>query len=82
MRERLVNLIGTPGYFVRIHTFHGFCQSVITENPDLFPGFQDQSLLTDLDRVRLLEKLITEIKIEVMRPLSSLLLFKCHSIFN
>lgn len=71
MRERLVNLIGTPGYFVRIHTFHGFCQSVITENPDLFPGFQDQSLLTDLDRVRLLEKLITEIDIEVMRPLNA-----------
>jgi len=71
MRERLVNLIGTPGYFVRIHTFHGFCQSVITENPDLFPGFQDQSLLTDLDRVRLLEKLITEFDIEVMRPLNA-----------
>lgn len=71
MRERLVGLIGTPGYFVRIHTFHGFCQSVITENPDLFPGFQDQSLLTDLDRVRLLEKLITEIEIEIMRPLNA-----------
>lgn len=71
MRERLVNLIGTAGYFVRIHTFHGFCQSVITENPDLFPGFQDQSLLTDLDRVRLLEQLITQNDIEVMRPLNS-----------
>src|SRR3989338_6736083 len=31
MRKRLFEFIGTPAYYVRIHTFHSFCNEIIKE---------------------------------------------------
>ena len=36
MRRRLVSLIGSRGYYVHIHTFHGFCNRLIQQYPDIF----------------------------------------------
>ena len=38
MRRRLVSLIGSRGYYVHIHTFHGFCNRLIQQYPDTFPA--------------------------------------------
>jgi DNA helicase II / ATP-dependent DNA helicase PcrA len=37
MKKRLIDLIGTTGYSIRIQTFHGFCQEVISSHPEYFP---------------------------------------------
>src|SRR5687768_9598413 len=36
MRQRLIKLIGKDGYFVQVTTFHGFCNDVISQNPERF----------------------------------------------
>lgn len=58
MRERLVSIIGTPAYYVRIHTFHSFCNDVIQEHPEVFALARDWRVLTDVERVRMFERLI------------------------
>ena len=37
MRKKLVGIVGTVGYKVNIHTFHGFCNDVIKQYPERFP---------------------------------------------
>ena len=34
MRERLVSIMGVDGYKVNIHTFHSFCNEIITFYPE------------------------------------------------
>ena len=34
MRKKLVNIVGSQGYKVRISTFHGFCNGLIKEFPE------------------------------------------------
>ena len=36
MRNRLLEMIGSTAYRVRIHTFHSFCNEIIQENPETF----------------------------------------------
>lgn len=71
MRDRLVNLIGRPAYSVQISTFHSFCQSVILENPDLFIVAEETQQLQDLDRTRILEKIIMGNQFSYLKPLNA-----------
>ena len=61
MRERLISFIGPEGYRVPVHTFHGFCNLVIQENPGHFGGYRDLQPITDLERRTLLKELIDEL---------------------
>ena len=36
MRRKLVELVGSDGYYVNINTFHGFCNSLIQNYPQYF----------------------------------------------
>lgn len=58
MRERLKSIIGRASYYVRIHTFHSFCNDVIRDHPQFFSLQSDRRVLTDLERVELLRALI------------------------
>jgi DNA helicase-2/ATP-dependent DNA helicase PcrA len=58
MRTRLVSLIGTAAYHVRIHTFHGFCNSLIQEHPHQFDRLIGSSQITDIDVVTTLRECI------------------------
>ncbi|MBD3279234.1 MAG: AAA family ATPase [Candidatus Pacebacteria bacterium] len=71
MRERLVKLIGKTGYYVHIHTFHSFCKEIIQTHPEYFPIKQGSQPLTDLERYELLQKLIDQTDLELLRPLNA-----------
>lgn len=58
MRSRLLEMIGSLAYQVRIHTFHSFCNEVIQENPETFLFARELTPLTDVERVQLLRKIL------------------------
>ncbi|MEX0895424.1 MAG: ATP-dependent DNA helicase [Patescibacteria group bacterium] len=70
MRERLVSLIGQTGYYVSIMTFHAFCADVLSEQSDQFPINPASQALSDLERYLLIEKLLSELELEVLKPLN------------
>lgn len=58
MRTRLLSLIGSEAYYVKIHTFHSFCNEVIIDNPEKFGSVK---FIEDLERFKLLERLIDKL---------------------
>jgi DNA helicase II / ATP-dependent DNA helicase PcrA len=55
MRRRLLEFIGPEAYRVPIHTFHGFCNSVIQENAPYFNQYRELRQADELE-VRMLYK--------------------------
>lgn len=61
MRERLLGLIGAEAHKVHIHTFHSFCNQVISRNPDYF-GSRELKPISEIEKIELFQELINEIK--------------------
>lgn len=61
MRERLISIMGEAAYYVRIHTFHAFCNDVIQENPEVFALAGEWQPLSDVERVELVQSLLDEL---------------------
>jgi len=57
MRKRLLKFIGPDAYRIHIHTFHGFCNQVIQQNPDYF-GYKDLQPVSELESIELFQKLV------------------------
>lgn len=49
MRKRLMDIIGSAAYYVRIHTFHSFCNEIIKEYPEKFTFASRLNKLDHLD---------------------------------
>lgn len=60
LRTRLASFIGTAAYRVRIHTFHGFAQSILELRPDLFPRIALGAHLSPVRGVALMEQLLDQ----------------------
>ena len=60
MRERLAALIGTRGYKVAVHTFHGFAREVISSYPEYFYQGADFMAADDLTQLELLESVFED----------------------
>ena len=59
MRSRLLDLVGTDAYGVKICTFHAFCNSVIKDNPQYFINSQKESTsLDDVKKIQIIRSLI------------------------
>jgi DNA helicase-2/ATP-dependent DNA helicase PcrA len=68
MQARLVKLIGSAGYRVKVCTFHAFCNEVINTHPEKFPQVnKNAETLTEIEKIRLILRLIKEL--EVTSPL-------------
>jgi len=62
MRSRLLNLIGSDAYGVRMCTFHAFCNSVIKDNPQYFLFSQKESIpLDDVKKIQIIRNLIDQL---------------------
>jgi len=61
MRNRLLKIIGSAAYNVRIHTFHSFCNEVIQDNLTFF-GKLNLSPIGDLEEIDLFYRLIDSIE--------------------
>ncbi len=58
MRHRLIKFIGPEAYSIQVNTFHSFCNLVIQENPSIFQQARDLDSISDIDKFRLLQRLI------------------------
>lgn len=58
MRKRLFEFIGTPAYYVRIHTFHSFCNEVIKTNPEKFLFARELEALSDVEAVQIFQAIL------------------------
>ncbi len=58
MRHRLIDFIGPEAYSIQVNTFHSFCNLVIQENPSVFQQARDLEPISDIDKFRLIQKLI------------------------
>ncbi|MFH1354405.1 MAG: ATP-dependent DNA helicase [bacterium] len=59
MRQRLIKIMGEAAYYVRISTFHSFCNDVIQEWPEKFAQIKGKwQVLSDIERVELFQKLL------------------------
>lgn len=62
MRSRLLSLIGPTSYSVRIATFHGFCNSIIKDNPEYFLlSLSESTALDDVTQIQIIQKLIDQL---------------------
>ncbi|ANI88464.1 hypothetical protein A9P82_03585 [Arachidicoccus ginsenosidimutans] len=61
MRNRLLKIIGTAAYGVKIHTFHSFCNEVIQDNLSYF-GKWNLEPVSDIEEIDLYNKLIDSIE--------------------
>lgn len=68
MRERLVSIIGSAGYKVNIHTFHGFCNEIINRYPDSFPENIGARNINDIDKIVILKGIIEKSKLKHLKP--------------
>ena len=59
MRSRLLSIIGPSAYGVRISTFHGFCNSVIRDNPEKFLfSTKESTAIDDVKQIQIIRQLI------------------------
>lgn len=75
MRKRLVDIMGTPGFRVEVSTFHGFCNDVIKNNPENFPHLISSNAATDLEQIQIMEQILENTKLELLRPFGDLLYY-------
>ncbi|PCI28195.1 hypothetical protein COB55_04180 [Candidatus Wolfebacteria bacterium] len=68
MRRKLVSIMGPVGYRVNVYTFHSFCNEVIKENPQSFPRIIGGEPITDVDRVVMMEEIISIASLENLKP--------------
>ena len=68
MRERLVEMLGSAAYRVSINTFHTFCNELIHDFPEEFPRIVDSRSASRVDQIRLLEEVIGQSDINLLRP--------------
>jgi DNA helicase II / ATP-dependent DNA helicase PcrA len=57
MRERLLEIIGDTAYRVNIFTFHAFCEHVIKEFSLYFEELENSRVISDLERVEIIENI-------------------------
>ncbi len=71
LRQRLVDLLGTTGYQVPIHTFHSFCSTVIQDCPEYFSFNRDSQALTELEKYQILSDILAAQPFVVLKPLNA-----------
>lgn len=75
MRERLRSYIGAEAYRVHIHTFHGFSEMLIRNYPDAYERVIGGRLLTDIEKIEILESILNDTSIKHIRPLGNPLFY-------
>ena len=57
MRQRLSAFMGTDSYRVNIFTFHGLCNRLISERPDLYSR-RELRVIDDLEQVEIFQSIV------------------------
>jgi len=68
MRQRLTEVIGTPGFRVEISTFHSFGNSIIQSFPEEFDNLLASESITEAEQIELLETIIKKTDLKLLKP--------------
>lgn len=68
MRQRLTDIIGTPGFRVEISTFHAFGNSIIQNFPEEFDTLLASESITEAEQIELIEEIIKKTDLNLLRP--------------
>ncbi|RME55791.1 ATP-dependent helicase [Candidatus Parcubacteria bacterium] len=68
MRQRLVQIIGSPAYHVTVATFHGFCNEIIREYPEYFPRVIGATNITEAEQVALVRDILASSRLRKLKP--------------
>ncbi|MBU1292711.1 ATP-dependent helicase [Patescibacteria group bacterium] len=68
MRSRLAKIIGSTAWKIRIHTFHGFAESLISHYPDQFPRIIGAEIATDAERAEIVDEALHTSDVKHLRP--------------
>lgn len=68
MRARLARVIGSTAWRVRIHTFHGFAETLVSRYPDEFPRIVGAAIATDAERAEILDAALLKADVKHLRP--------------
>jgi len=58
MRKKLLDLIGDRAYQISLYTFHSFAEHIIKEYGFYFPQFEQARVITELEKLQTVEKII------------------------
>lgn len=78
MRERLAKVIGSTAWKVRIHTFHGFAESLVSLYPDVFPRIVGAQIASDVERAELFDAVLLGTEVKHLRPFGDPLYYHGH----
>jgi len=70
MKSKLTQLIGADAYKVNITTIHGFCNTVIQENPEDFLAISGFTPLSDLEKIQMTKVLLEDTRFNALAPAS------------
>lgn len=68
MRKRLLEIIGSAAYRVKIFTFHGFCNDIIRRFPEEFPQIIGGANLSEADAIKILKNAIDSTELSRLKP--------------
>jgi len=68
MKTKLTQLIGADAYKVTITTIHGFCNSVIQENPEDFLDVTGFTPLSDLEKIQMTKTILEDPRFVMLAP--------------
>jgi len=71
MRNRLRKFIGNNAYKIAIHTFHSFCNEIIQQNLDMFNFRKNFVQVDDLNRIKIIHKILDDINSSRFSPNNS-----------
>ena len=69
MRMKLRALIGSRADEVRIHTFHGFASSVISEFDEHFPHLSQSTQISDIEAEDMVREILEDQRFSDLRPI-------------
>ncbi|MEK7208917.1 MAG: ATP-dependent DNA helicase [Patescibacteria group bacterium] len=68
LRARLVEIIGSVGYRVKIHTFHSFCNEIIKTYPEYFPRIIGATAALPVDQIGIMKEVINAARLKLLKP--------------
>jgi len=68
LKERLINLIGKEGYYIKVATYHAFCNDIINENPEKFSQSSGMQKVTDLEKIQIIKEILEQDSFIVLKP--------------
>jgi DNA helicase-2/ATP-dependent DNA helicase PcrA len=75
MKERLIKLIGKDGYYVKVSTYHAFCEDIINENPERFSKPKGLAIVSELEQTQLIKETLEQGSFPLLKPAGNPILF-------